>query len=314
MLSRCLSVYLLLTCGILAATAPTAEAQLFNWVGGSPAPAASTPQKAISVFSRWNPFAFSSSRMQRSYQEGEYEERGGYRTFCVRLCDGYYFPISYRTSRSKMYRESKICEASCDCETRLYYLPSSSSDIAHMTDLSGQSYKTLDTAFQYRSQWDEGCSCRPAPWSVAEMSRHLEYAALVEEREPINNRRAPSHVAGAAQRQETERTSPEPETAAGAATTVPILSASTVAMDAAAPQTASVAILTEASTNESKIVSASHSLTPGTPASATSANLKPVAATDGLAITKPNNGKSQRRFARLQPPSKKQTSRGFFQF
>jgi hypothetical protein len=313
MFSRCLSVYLLLTWGILIATAPSAEAQLFNWVGGSSTPTANAPQKPISIFSRWNPFGFSSNRLQRSYQEGEYEDRGGYRTFCVRLCDGYYFPLSYRTTRSKMYRESKICEASCDCEARLYYLPSASSDIAHMTDLSGLSYKSLDTAFRYRSQWDEECSCRPTPWSVAEVSRHQEYAALVEEHETIANPRALSNVAGAVQRKERERPTPEPETVVDAAKAVPVIPADTVAIVTAA-QTVSVAILNEASSNESNNISASHSLTPGFLASATPADPRPVATTEVLADTKSNSGKAQRRFARLQPRPKKQASRGFFQF
>ena len=176
-----------------------AEAQLFSW-GGSGGTSDSArsmriprsvgtyggvPQSnaphSFSAFGRWTGYS------QRTYQSystdssgddsGE-DWNGSYRTMCVRLCDGYYFPISYRTTRGRMYHDAKVCEASCDCETKLFYLPSSSSDIEHMTAIGGGSYGRLESAFEYRRSWNMGgCSCRPAPWTAAEQGRHGSYAA-----------------------------------------------------------------------------------------------------------------------------------------
>ena len=173
-----------------------ADAQLFSskWSGFGGAPAQSRPMRTarplssvftlrsspLRGFSRWSPYN------ARSYQsrggDGGEDWNGNYRTLCVRMCDGYYFPVSYRATRGRMYRDSKICESSCDCETKLFYLPSSSSDIKQATDLSGQSYSRLENAFAYRTAWNASCTCRPVAWSDQEKIRHEQYAYADTER------------------------------------------------------------------------------------------------------------------------------------
>ena len=46
-----------------------------------------------------------------------------YRTLCVRLCDGFYFPISPATPQSRFARDADACSASCGSEARLFYHP-----------------------------------------------------------------------------------------------------------------------------------------------------------------------------------------------
>ena len=318
MQSRFLSIYFLLVCVAWLATATLAEAQLFSWGSPSaPAKSETPPQRAMSAFSRWNPFAFSTNRAQRSYGTGDDEGRGGYRTLCVRLCDGYYFPISHRTTRSKMYRESKICEASCDCETRLYYLPSNSSDIAHMTDLSGLGYKNLENAFVYRSAWDSGCACRPVPWSVAEASRHQDYASLADEQNMTARGRA-ELVVVAPDVKPDGQSEGEARPLDMAVASVMGPAGSPVAKPSGAGSSASepvtMVVLNAAADQEDASLVATHSLTPDVVASQNAVRQPPDAMAGSLEVPAPKAVKSQRRYARLQPRPKKQTSRGLFQF
>ncbi|MDX2258682.1 MAG: DUF2865 domain-containing protein [Hyphomicrobiaceae bacterium] len=105
---------------------------------------------------------------------------GSYRTYCVRTCDGYYFPIRSATSPATFRRDAAACEQACGSQARLYYLPKSSDDPAAMMDLSGRTYGELRHAFLYRKRLVDGCACRPMPWSAAERARHLRYAYIEE--------------------------------------------------------------------------------------------------------------------------------------
>jgi hypothetical protein len=48
---------------------------------------------------------------------------GTYRTVCVRLCDGVYFPISFSTYRSYFAKDAERCERSCPNRSRLFVHP-----------------------------------------------------------------------------------------------------------------------------------------------------------------------------------------------
>lgn len=45
---------------------------------------------------------------------------GTYRTVCVRLCDGFYFPISYSTRRQRFAGDAAQCEQRCPYRSRLF--------------------------------------------------------------------------------------------------------------------------------------------------------------------------------------------------
>jgi hypothetical protein len=99
-----------------------------------------------------------------------------YRTLCVRLCDGYYFPISAAAPGGSLSRDADRCSASCGAEARLFYHPNPGGSAETMVDLTGMAYSALPNAFRYRRMLVEGCSCRPQPWSEAEAERHRGYA------------------------------------------------------------------------------------------------------------------------------------------
>lgn len=102
--------------------------------------------------------------------------KGGHHTVCVRLCDGFYWPISYSAPRSKFYRDANVCSSSCATEAKLFHYPTSGGDVKDAVDLGGRVYGRLPTAFKYRKALVQGCTCKAEPWSQAEIDRHRIYA------------------------------------------------------------------------------------------------------------------------------------------
>lgn len=105
-----------------------------------------------------------------SWSNSYASESGGisrYRTLCVRTCDGYYFPISYSTTRSGLARDAQQCEARCGAPAKLFYHRNPGADVEHMVDLNGARYSSLENAFRYRREVVDSCRCTPQPWSEA---------------------------------------------------------------------------------------------------------------------------------------------------
>jgi hypothetical protein len=94
-----------------------------------------------------------------------------FRTLCVRACDGYYFPISFSTTREQFAYDQATCEAMCPgARVELYYHDNPASASENMISLYGVPYEDHPAAFQYRSKYDKSCSCgsnRPPLFSVA---------------------------------------------------------------------------------------------------------------------------------------------------
>ncbi len=102
---------------------------------------------------------------------------GTYRTVCVRLCDGFYFPVSFSTSRSHFAKDARRCEESCPAGGRLFIHPTGISDEpAHMTDLQGKAYAELQNAYRSQKEYVPNCTCRGNPWDPQEVARHQGYA------------------------------------------------------------------------------------------------------------------------------------------
>jgi len=99
-----------------------------------------------------------------------------YRTLCVRLCDGFYFPISYSTSREHFAGDASQCERQCPARSRLFVYRNPGEEIEDMRDLDGQTYLSLPTALAYRTKYVADCTCRGNPWDEATHVRHRGYA------------------------------------------------------------------------------------------------------------------------------------------
>jgi len=77
---------------------------------------------------------------------------GGETAWCVRTCDGRYFPIVGEDARSRISSCENFCPAS---KTELVY----GNDIDHAATAGGKPYSELPNAFKYRSELVAGCTC-----------------------------------------------------------------------------------------------------------------------------------------------------------
>jgi hypothetical protein len=77
---------------------------------------------------------------------------GGNQAYCVRTCDGRYFPISGADGQSKASSCSSLCPAS---DTKVVY----GSSIDNAATDNGKSYSELPNAFKYRNEIVAGCTC-----------------------------------------------------------------------------------------------------------------------------------------------------------
>jgi hypothetical protein len=112
-----------------------------------------------------------------------YEGEGGtHRTVCVRLCDGYFWPISFSTNSDYFDRDKKTCEKSCGSPTRLFIHENPGQDVTEMVDMKGNAYSKLRTAYLFRADFDQSCKCNAHPWEQASKDRHRVYALEVEKR------------------------------------------------------------------------------------------------------------------------------------
>jgi hypothetical protein len=92
-----------------------------------------------------------------------------FRTVCVRLCDGFFFPISYAASPARFGQDENVCRRTCPgTEAELFAYPSPGGAIDQATSPSGEPYAQLPNAFRYRREVVRDCSCKPANMSWAE--------------------------------------------------------------------------------------------------------------------------------------------------
>jgi Protein of unknown function (DUF2865) len=139
----------------LMAFAPGAQAGGFfdSLFGGFGAQHRAAPNYAYS-----DPTADLAVRSERSTADIKTETSSGYsggsgKAFCVRLCDGRYYPITSSGSNSTPVQ---MCSAMCPAaKTKVFH----GGEIASAADSTGARYSKLDQAFAYRKNVVPGCSC-----------------------------------------------------------------------------------------------------------------------------------------------------------
>lgn len=90
-----------------------------------------------------------------------------YRTLCVRLCDGYYFPVSFSTLPNHFQRDSEACQSQCAAPAELYYHQNPGGAVDQMVSVNNQQpYTSLKTAWRYRKEFVSGCSCKEAEYQA----------------------------------------------------------------------------------------------------------------------------------------------------
>ncbi|GAB4228863.1 MAG: hypothetical protein Kow0032_09680 [Methyloligellaceae bacterium] len=169
---------------------PTSSGGIFNFLFGAP---------NRDLYRRPGSY----ERGQDRYYSPSYTEEphsyGRYRTMCVRLCDGFYFPISDATTRSGFKRDAQRCESSCSSPARLFFHSAYGGSPNSMIDLQGKPYRSIENAFLYRTKYLPDCRCKPDPWSE---EAKQEYA-----------RRATAELQKVAEKAVEPETAPEPPAA-----------------------------------------------------------------------------------------------------
>ncbi|WP_367714596.1 DUF2865 domain-containing protein [Nitratireductor sp. GISD-1A_MAKvit] len=122
-----------------------------------------------------------------------------YQTMCVRLCDGYYFPISFSVSKKHFPRDAKTCEARCPgAEVALYTHDVQRETPEEMVSAAdGSAYLDLPKAFSYRRTGirKKICGCqRPKNFKViaGEKSQLVATPAGEEQKAQTSAETAPS--------------------------------------------------------------------------------------------------------------------------
>jgi len=86
------------------------------------------------------------------HQRPLYSYSGGSQAYCVRTCDGRYFPITASGNQTKAASCNSFCPAS---ETKVVY----GGNIENAVTESGRPYSELPNAFRYRDELVAGCTC-----------------------------------------------------------------------------------------------------------------------------------------------------------
>jgi hypothetical protein len=101
-----------------------------------------------------------------------------YRTLCVRLCDGYYFPVSFSTLPNHFQRDADVCHDQCAAPAELYYHQNPGGAVEQMVSASTQQpYTSLKSAFRYRKEYVPGCSCKQAEYDPGALEKRAEAPA-----------------------------------------------------------------------------------------------------------------------------------------
>jgi len=135
---------------VVLALAPAAQAEDFfsRLFGGFGAHRQQAPMTPL-------PFATEGNNAlapQEDAQRARVYTYGGSQAYCVRTCDGRYFPITATGNQTKAASCNSFCPAS---DTKVVY----GSNIDNAVTDGGKSYSDLPNAFRYRNELVEGCTC-----------------------------------------------------------------------------------------------------------------------------------------------------------
>ena len=97
------------------------------------------------------PFA-SEGQFNAPVEQSHRSSYGGGQAYCVRTCDGRYFPITATDGQSRAASCKNFCPAS---DIKIVY----GSGIDHAATDNGKPYSELPNAFRYRTEMVAGCTC-----------------------------------------------------------------------------------------------------------------------------------------------------------
>lgn len=87
-----------------------------------------------------------------------------HRTLCVRLCDGYYFPLSFATTTNRFMQDASLCQSRCAAPAELFTHPNPGGEAEQMISIKGEPYEKLKNAWRFKKEFVKGCSCKSAEY------------------------------------------------------------------------------------------------------------------------------------------------------
>ena len=132
-------------------------------------------------------------RRRRRKQESEQPQtpiyrsidpNGRYRSVCVRLCDGFFYPISFSTYSGQLAQEHEQCQSSCAAPAELYVYRNPGQEIEQAISLNGSAYMDLPVALKFRKSYVNGCSCKQAEYNPTEIEAANKRAEAEDAAQP----------------------------------------------------------------------------------------------------------------------------------
>jgi hypothetical protein len=135
----------------------------FDCGGGSSARVTEQPTRRGNIFEQLFDVFGNDQEDIRGDDYYGYDYYGGQtvRTVCVRLSDGYYWPVSYATLPEYVANDAQQCSEQCPgAEVELFYYDNPGQEPEQMVSLSGAPYSSLPNAFRYRKEYDPNATCK----------------------------------------------------------------------------------------------------------------------------------------------------------
>ena len=122
--------------------------------------------------------------------------------YCVRLCDGFYFPVDHEGSDDKAGLQ-QTCNSLCPTsETKLFIAPRGSDGI-ELASAGGKLYTSLPQAYSHRTSYNKSCTCNAAGYGLQTLA--LDQDKTLRRGDVVATRLAPRVFAGGAQLPHRER-------------------------------------------------------------------------------------------------------------
>jgi hypothetical protein len=87
----------------------------------------------------------------------------------VRLCDGFFYPISYSAYGVRLGNDAALCQSNCAAPAELYVYRNPGQEIEQAVSLNGSAYMDLPVALRFRKEYVTGCSCKQAEYNPTEI-------------------------------------------------------------------------------------------------------------------------------------------------
>ena len=133
-------------------------------------------------FSNWfDDGFFGGTSREQDYDPQDRFRFATHRTLCVRLCDGYYFPMSFATTTNRFSTDEEVCQSKCAAPAQLFTYPNPGGNPQQMFSINGMPYGDLKNAWRFKKEFVKGCSCKAAEYNPLLMEENEKAAKQAEQ-------------------------------------------------------------------------------------------------------------------------------------